>query len=494
MMKKQILLIFGLLLSNFLYSQTIPVGTYEAKISGWARGDTNHHCGEAFVNLEFQSGAVRFVTISYSENSASQNFGNSYSFKANNIPNSIYFSASRQIKESCNGDRPNNQGRIYSTSDHDFRALNFPFEFTNMTNVNSDGSGLWNSSGNILTYPKLTILDTSNGVTRFNYFEIDDPNGMVINSHTNFSDNQYNWEYLLPSLNPSDISVPAPDWLSLPVKFNGESSITLRIGDMKLANPNPKQYYGKILKIRQKGYVNSNEVSYSMIKTPPLLVSTTPPEKIKCSYSTDGKIQFTFNRPLETSVVNPLLNETFSFNLKWYDPIGLKYKDVVNSFDVVNTPTTSQCTLKNLPPGKYQATYQTRFPNDVITPNSPTTLSSQLKDLNDFEIKAPDPLKYKARMAQPKCATDGAEIVINATSGGTPPYSYTIKGTIVKPDKTTTDFEITKEFTNSAGTPNADHGQPNGDYIIPLDPELDGPVSIKVIDKNKCIDGNKTAP
>jgi hypothetical protein len=316
MMKKQILLIFGLLLSNFLYSQTIPVGTYEAKISGWARGDTNHHCGEAFVNLEFQSGAVRFVTISYSENSASQNFGNSYSFKANNIPNSIYFSASRQIKESCNGDRPNNQGRIYS-NDYVFRSLDYSFEFRNMVSVNSDGSGLWNSSGNILTYPKLTILDTSNGFNTFNYFEIDDPSGIVINSHTDFSDNQYNWEYKLPSINPQALP---PDWMpftnTITRTFNGKSSINLKISDMILSDANPKQYYGKILTIRQKGYVNSNEVSYTMIKTPPLLVSTTPPQDANCSYSTDGKIQFTFNRPLETSVVDPLLNETFTFNLK----------------------------------------------------------------------------------------------------------------------------------------------------------------------------------
>jgi hypothetical protein len=484
MMKKQILLIFGLLLSNFLYSQTIPVGTYEAKISGWARGDTNHHCGEAFVNLEFQSGAVRFVTISYSENSASQNFANSYFFKANNIPNSIYFSASRQIKESCNGDRPNNQGRIYS-NDYVFRSLDYSFEFRNMNNVNSDGSGLWNSSGNILICPKLTILDNSNGVTRFNYFEVDDQNSIVIQSHTDFLPTEYNWEYIDPLLGGGWI--PFTDTQTR--IYNGLSSLTLTLADINPLNVDRRNFYGRTLSIRQVGIrqascnSKSDPIKYSLVKTPPLLVSTTP-KSTQCAYSEDGEVQFALNRVLENE-------ETFGFDLSKLDPLN----PVLNTYiPVVIAPTQiisigKLCTLIKLAPGVYKGNYKTKFPNLL----NDFSLKSQPVDIS-FTIGSSPALKYKARMAQPKCATDGAEIVINAISGGTPPYSYTIKGTIVKPDKTTTDFEITKEFTNSAGTPNADHGQPNGDYIIPLDPELNGPVSIKVIDKNKCIDGNKTAP
>jgi hypothetical protein len=227
-----------------------------------------------------------------------------------------------------------------------------------------------------------------------------------------------------------------------------------------------------------------------MVKTPPLLVSTTPPEKTKCSYSTDGKIQFTFNRPLETSVVNPLLNETFLFNLKRYNPItGLYDKSDVVSYDVVNTPTNSQCTLKNLPPGKYQATYQTVFPNDQ---NAGTTLNSELKNLNDFTIDSPPALKYTARMGQPKCATDGGDIALNAR-GGVPPYTYTITATKVV-NGTKKPYTTSKVFTNSAGIPLPDHGLPNRDYIIPLAPGLEGDITIKVTDKQGCVDGDTKAP
>jgi hypothetical protein len=372
MMKKQILLLFGLLLSHFVYSQVLPVGYYHADITGWVEGDSNHNCGEAFVNLEFQKGAVRLVTVNYGEYSPKTNFNNSYEFEATNILNAIYFSASRQINESCNGDRPNNQGRKYDG----LKCLDFSFAFADMINVNEDRSGLWHSDGNIKVFPKLKIVDNSTW-NKPNYFEIDDPVGIKIDSHTGFDPSEYNWEYLLPSLKPSDTPKWSP-FTNLINTYNGLSSITLKIKDI-IAGVNPKQYYGKTLAIRQKGCVDSEPVSYTMVKTPPLLVSTTPPEKTKCSYSTDGKIQFTFNRPLETSVVDPLLNETFLFNLKRYNPItGLYDKSDVVSYDVVNTATNSQCTLKNLPPGKYQATYQTVFPNDQ---NAGTTLNSELKNL-----------------------------------------------------------------------------------------------------------------
>jgi hypothetical protein len=334
----------------------------------------------------------------------------------------------------------------------------------------------WGSNLTIVRTPQLTIVDSGN-----NFFEVDDPNGIDIVSHSGFEVGEYNWEFCFPS---KDQSVPKV-WFSLKDydsrKFSGKSNINLTIADIKISDPNvpsnPKQYYGKILDIRQKGCVNSKPVSYTMVKTPPLLVSTTPPEKTKCSYSTDGKIQFTFNRPLETSAVDPLLNETFFFNLKWYDPIGLTYKDVVNSFDVVNTPTNSQCTLKNLPPGKYQATYQTKFPNDVVT-NPPTTLNSKDKPINDFEIVAPTPLKYTARMAQPKCATDGAEIVVNAT-GGTPPYSYSING-----------LPAVKYIDTD------EKGLQKGDYIIKLNNNIPNKtkITIKVTDKQGCVDGDTEAP
>jgi hypothetical protein len=106
-------------------------------------------------------------------------------------------------------------------------------------------------------------------------------------------------------------------------------------------------------------------------------------------------------------------------------------------------------------------------------------LNSEKKPINDFEIKAPPALKYAARMGQPKCAV--------------PPYTYTITGTKVV-NKIKTPYTTSKVFTNSAGIPLPDHGLPNRDYIIPLDPKLVGKVTILVTDSQGCIDGDTKAP
>jgi hypothetical protein len=164
------------------------------------------------------------------------------------------------------------------------------------------------------------------------------------------------------------------------------------------------------------------------------------------------------------------------------------YIHVVNSFDVVNTATNCQCTLKNLPSGKYQVTYQTRFPKD-LSATTPTYFNSQDKSISDFTIDSPPALKYTARMGQPKCATDGGDIALNAR-GGVPPYTYTITGTKVV-NKIKTPYTTSKVFTNSAGIPLPDHGLPNRDYIIPLDPALEGDITIQVTDKQGCVDDSK---
>jgi hypothetical protein len=341
----------------------------------------------------------------------------------------------------------------------------------------------WASNLTIERIPQLTIVDNRTWNSPFNYFEIDDPNGIVIQSHTGFLPSEYNWEYIDPLADPLAPIVWLPFTDTQTRKYSGLSSLTLTLADINTSKPpkNPRSFYQSTLSIRQVGVGTgcnyaSKQVDYTLVKTPPLVKSITS-TATQCAYSKDGTIEIEFNRPLET-------DEKFGPNNLIYQTV----KIIPDVAIVPNPNSNTKFTISGLPPETYKLTYQTNFP---VGPN---VYNSERKTIEPIVIGSPPALKYTARMAQPKCATDGAEIVINATSGGTPPYSYTIKGTIVKPDKTTTNFEITKEFTNSAGTPNADHGQPNGDYIIPLDPELNGPVSIKVTDKNKCIDGNKTAP
>jgi SprB repeat len=463
-MKKLILLLFGLLLSHFVFAQA-PAGYYNYDMVLTTR-DPGHKIGcENHIQLFLQ----------FNNNTKQIGFGEQNLGGAPN-PYDLGFNL-RQIAtdklsgaytiSSRNKDGGCGCGACGATSINNER-INVTMGYaTFLCTGSAKSSDAWDTSLAIKRTPELKIVDNSNGVTRFNYFEVDDPNGIVINSYSGFDASDYNWEYV----DPFDSSIPKK-WLPL-LNFNGQSSINLTIADINTNGKNPKQFYNTLLSVRQVGCNNSASVPivYSLVKTPPLLVSATPPAMTKCAYSTDGKIQFTFNRPLET-------DETFAFNLKRYNPItGLYDKSDVVSYDVVNTATNSQCTLKNLPPGKYQATYQTKFPNDVVT-NPPTTLNSKDKPINDFEIVAPTPLKYTARMAQPKCATDGAEIVVNAT-GGTPPYSYSINGApAVK-------YIDTDE-----------KGLPKGDYIIPLNNNIPNKtkITIKVTDKQGCVDGDTQAP
>jgi hypothetical protein len=470
-MKKQILLLFGLLLSHFVYSQTAPVGNYIYNAS-LSFGDPGHDCGcknLIKLQLKFNDGDVVFIDENVSCRTNGQAFPPvSKIISANRKLNKIQTISSRNEKNILGCGNPS------GTNDKDidinitshlckydyYDIMTYPATFLG----NTFTSRVWYGNLSMTVTPQLTIIDPSNGGA--NDFEIDDPNGIVINSHSGFDSSDYNWEYLFPNIDPT---APPPIWESLS-QFDGRSSINLKIEGVIGDRPNPKNYYGRILNIRQVacGYTSAtipppNEIKYTLLKTPPLLLSTAPPEKTKCSYSTDGKIQFTFNRPLET-------DEKFRFNLKKLEPITNTYRDVVNSFDVVNTATNSQCTLKNLPPGKYQGTYYTIYPNPS---SSVTTLNSKDKIIAPFEITTSPALKYTARMAQPKCATDGAEIVVNAT-GGTPPYSYSINGApAVK-------YIDTDE-----------KGLPKGDYIIAVDPTITDDITIQVTDKQNCVDDSK---
>jgi hypothetical protein len=323
-------------------------------------------------------------------------------------------------------------------------------------------SDAWDTSLAIKRTPQLTIVDPNPGK---NYFEVDDPAGIVINSYSGFDASDYNWEYIDP-LNVGGGWIPFIDTQTR--KYNGLSNLTLTLADINTSKPpkNPRSFYQSTLSIRQVGVGSgcnyaSKQVDYTLVKTPPLVKSITP-TATQCAYSKDGEVQFAINGVLET-------DETFGFDLNKLDPLDPTpntYKPVAdNAYEI--TSTGKLCNLIKLAPGVYKGFYQTKFPN-----GNGNFFKSQPQDIN-FTIDTPPALKYTARMAQPKCATDGAEIVVNAT-GGTPSYWYSINGApAVK-------YIDTDE-----------KGLPKGDYSIAVDPAIIGKITIQVTDSQSCFDDTK---
>lgn len=376
----------------------------------------------------------------------------------------------------------------------------------------------WASDLSYTRTPKLTII---NPTPYLNYFEIDDPAGLTIKSHVGFASNEYIWEYNNP-LRP--INGP-DDWKRISA-YNGLSTINFRIEDILPPGVNKKEYYGKTLDVRQVawGTVISNVYSCAMIKTPPLLVSQIPNiTDTKCSYGSDGTATFTFGRDLEKDLITLIPSEYFLFNI--YKRQGDYNNDInistpyISSVNDILLPNISKYNyddvvnkkidLGNFTPGNYYMTYSTKFNNPLggvqsfvsaIIPSEPRSTvykslyNSRLSRFDNvqvdtrvipFTIKAPTPLVYTARMAQPKCAGGSVEIVIN-TKGGRPPYYYCIN---------CPNDNSRIQYTSDTGVPNPDHGLPNGDYIITIPGSITGSnISIKVTDSKNCVDPATIAP
>lgn len=525
MIYRIIIFVFVLFIGNFSYSQTIPVGNYKYKLD-LTFGDPDHKCGcrnSIKLGLNFSDGNVDFLDTdvncrpnglgwSLDEKiiSASRRLNGFYTVSSRNTDNGLGCGNSTGINDRYQfANVSSQQCNQYYTN-----IMSMPFNlFGNIVY-----STTWYSNLNIKRTPQLTIV---NPTPNFNYFEVDDPAGVIINSHTGFDVSEYRWYYKINKPNQPDTG-----WLPLASNFNGNSSISsLKITDVIPLNAKPKEYYGGRLEIRQEGCsVISNIKEYTLIKTPPLLVSQIPNiSDTKCSYGSDGTATFTFGRNLEKDISTLLPSEHFVFNIyKRQDDYNndintsIPYINLTNDIllpnifkdnydDIVNKKNE----LGNFTPGFYYMRYSTKFDNPVagnpsfvsaIIPSEPRSIIS--KSLYNsrtgmydnvqvdtrvipFTIKAPTPLIYTARMAQPKCSGGSAEIVIN-TKGGRPPYYYCIN---------CTNDNSRIQFTNDAGVPYPDYGLPNGDYIITIPGSIpDGNISIKVTDSKNCVDPATQAP
>ncbi|PAM94923.1 hypothetical protein B4N84_10790 [Flavobacterium sp. IR1] len=393
---KKIYILVVLLFSFFSFGQA-PIGQYKVVFKGWARGDKKHHCGEAYVDLEFNNSShnYRGLEFTYSKNSPRKDYDTTTYFSAAKRLTSMYFYSSRQVKSSCNGHRPHNSGRI---KDRDrFHCFNYDFQFNQFTNVTHDDIGLWNSSFNVKVSPVLTIFDDPN---EEKYLSVE--GDKTISSHIGFDNQEYNWQYALVPVRGSKV------WVNLR-EYNTLSSITTTAS--KVLKTNANAYHGKKIFFRQvacNGTVTSNVLEYEIAVETPKILSVSP-SLVKCYDSTkDGKIKIQFERPL-------LAGEELN--------ITLTSGGTSTNFLNVTLNRDASYDISGLDPGQYDLQLNGSYTGGDGGVTYSRTATKPVK----FKIKKPLPVDYSLiSQRNVYCNRGNDGIMTISASGGAGGYEYTI--------------------------------------------------------------------
>ncbi|UWY27744.1 T9SS type A sorting domain-containing protein [Flavobacterium sp. TR2] len=304
---KKFYLFVVLLVCGLGYAQAPQLGEYEVIFNGSVYNDEHHNCGTAYVTLEFSTPADNYkaLDITYSDNRKTDYYTNvRTTFKANKVLQSMFFSASRYDRKSCNGNRPYNMGRL--TRADRFRCYTDDFQFKEYRNIDSDGDGLGTSSFNVKIRPVLVIVDQ--GIEN----DLPTDTRVILTSNTGFDSSEYNWQY----------SFDESSWVNMP-QFSGRSSFTANAKE--ILGDQAGEYHGKKIYIRQVacGGAVSNKVTYIVRQSAPLIDSHQE-EKTKCFDSKDGKLIMKLNRPLFN-------NEKLTFSIRDFDEVENKWKEVMCS-------------------------------------------------------------------------------------------------------------------------------------------------------------------
>lgn len=371
------------------------IGEYEVIFTGWAMGDSHHHCGEAYVNIEFTDAKdnYRAIVLEYGD----WNIGEYHyytgvdafrtTFKADKTPISMFFTASRRDRKSCNGNRPNNSGRIYTTDK--FHCFDLDFEFKQFKNVVDEGDGLGNSSFNVKVYPKLVIVDP--GIKN----DLPTEGNIKIQSNIGFLPSEYNWQY---SFNPVENEDPeSSDWINLP-QYNELSSFSANA--MDILGTNAINYVGKKIYFRQKACgVVSQPVNYIVRLSAPV-VNSQSVAPTTCSDSNDGAVTFTFNRTL---FAGEQLNYTL-LDVTTNTPTEYNGRLSINS--------DKSYVINSLKKGSYML--QLVGFKDGLS----TSIDTDRYDLQSFTITAPSPLDFTLNSNNINCyGSQDGKITITPTGG-----------------------------------------------------------------------------
>ncbi|UYW01820.1 T9SS type A sorting domain-containing protein [Flavobacterium agricola] len=409
-MKKILFLFF--FINNIIYAQNSPIGQYEIYLEGWLRGNTQHHCGNAEIDLILSKNGkeedpIKIFKEAYQENSPIVYFGKENdknikgtksTFSAEFNISGIIFFAERRINSSCRGDRPYNKGAIYSGLNTSCYTRKFNFD--EFRNISSNRSGLWNSEFTLFIRPKLEIVENGLG----NNFLITDVKTNIV-SHTHFRPNEYNWEY----------SINGVDYIKLP-QYDGLSAINVSAFDIlgdKMLNLIGKSIFIRQYSSCQEDSVLSKPVEYTILPSAPKIISNSDKKGYtSCFDSNDGQIRVFFDRPLNNSI-----NET----------INLSIINKNNSTANISIPNISSLNndnsflIEGLSTGEYKLQIIGKYGDNKNT-YSETTVTPY-----EFQILRHDPVDFTISKVDVWCygGADG-EITVSATGGTKRGYEYRI--------------------------------------------------------------------
>lgn len=287
-MKRILIFIFLVVYASTIYPQA-PIGKYEVYLIGWLRGDSNHHCGEAWVDMTLvKAGNTETINIFYAqyrENSPRENFDKQKTVRTFNADKQIQqfkLHASRRIRDSCSGTRPNSGGYLTKGLNQPCYSHSFEFDGANLENYyknDASSSALWNSAFTLYIRPKLHIMNENPSE---NILPTD--RKVTLYSHTGFKTDEYNWQYYWNN-----------QWHNLP-QYKGHSSISITAKDILGQNVE----VGKDIEFRQiacDDITESNTVTYTILQTAPGITSLVW-ENPTCEGYSDGYVKLKLDRAL----------------------------------------------------------------------------------------------------------------------------------------------------------------------------------------------------
>lgn len=317
-----------------LFATAIPHAQVKYLVS--AHGDAHHsknaHCAEVGFDIILSDGDVRNIyKRSYGTEPFRIDFDKEISVPDNVTIHKIVAWASRRIKSSCKGDRPN--------SSIDF-PLQYPYTcfYSTTADHRTDlfGNALWFADITINAEPLVEVL--SPGISDF--LPLDQK--INVNAISGFPErlSVYTWQYSIDN---------AVSFQDVPAAFNGTSTIQVNAQDILGASA--QSYLGKQIQFRIS---SCNDRRYSAPRTY-TIVPSAPTFSAKqefftsCYDSGDGSVRFTFSRELfpgeELSIASSVGSPTFPSTPKL-------------SVLQVNPDTGKRdsYTLEGLLPGDYEAT------------------------------------------------------------------------------------------------------------------------------------------
>jgi hypothetical protein len=229
---------------------------------------------------------------------------------------------------------------------------------------------------------------------------------IVIKSIPGYNSNYYNWQFLLSSDLYSDPNLAT--WVDLP-QYYGQSSITTNA--IEILGINAAIYHGKKIAFRLKpcGLMSNGLGNYKIRKSAPSIVSYAE-TKTTCSYTDDGKLRFTLNRPLLN--VEKLTCSILRFNeeKQIYDPDDVVYS-TQEPEGIVLDRNNNYVVPNDFSKGKYAL----KFIGSINAANTyPSTDTTPFL----FKIESPTPVEFLITKTDIRChnGQDG-EIEITASGG-----------------------------------------------------------------------------